>query len=318
MTLPPPTAALLRQLTERFPPPDFARMDTAAVAAYLASSRAATTTRQATAEPVGAVRDVRIGERRIAGRVYHPLTAAGDGGVVLYLHGGGWVTGGLEMNDGVCRALANRAGCVVVASTYRLAPEHPFPAALDDVGDAWRWVYDHSRDFGADGSRVALVGSSAGGNLAVAACLRDTPPSPAPTLPPPLFLGLAYPVLDGTMASESYRTNGTGLFLTAEQMAWYWAQYVPDAASRGRPDVSPGLADDLSGLPPTLVISAEFDPLRDEAEAFGLRLATSGVPATLYRARGQLHSFLSLLGSVPEADRCLDILAAAVRSAFGR
>jgi acetyl esterase len=318
MNLPPQTAALLRQLTERFPPPDFARMDTAATAAYLASSRAATATPQAAAEPVDTVHDVRIGERRIAGRVYRPLTAVAGGGVVLYLHGGGWVTGGLEMNDGVCRALANRSGCVVVASTYRLAPEHPFPAALDDIGEVWRWVHAHAGDFGADGSRVALVGSSAGGNLAAAACLGEAAPSPAPRLPPPLFLGLAYPVLDGTMSSESYRTNGEGLFLTADQMAWYWAQYVPDAAERARPDVSPALADDLSGLPPTLVISAEFDPLRDEAESFALRLATSGVPTTLYRARGQLHSFLSLLGSVPEADRCLELLAGAVRATFGR
>ena len=318
MALPPETAALLRQLNERFPPPDFARMDAAAAAAYLASSRALTATPPASPEVVDAVHDMRIGEHRIGARVYRPLTAVAGGGVALYLHGGGWVTGGLEMNDGVCRALANRSGCVVVASTYRLAPEHPFPAALDDVGEAWRWVHDHALDYGADGSRVALVGTSAGGNLAAAACLREAALPPALQLPPPWFLGLAYPVLDGTMSSESYRANGAGLFLTAVQMTWYWAQYVPDAAARARPDVSPALADDLSGLPPTLVISAEFDPLRDEAEAFALGLATSGVPATLYRARGQLHSFLSLLGSVPEADRCLDLLAAAVRTTFGR
>jgi acetyl esterase len=309
MTLPSQTAELVALLEARFPAPDFATADEATLRAYLEQSRANTSTPAPVTEAVGAVHDVVTGPLGIAARVYVPVDPVPAGGIALYLHGGGWATGSVEMGDALCRRLANRSGCVVVSSTYRLAPEHPFPAALDDVRAALDWTVAHAAEHGADGSRVALVGTSAGGNLAAATCLRVRDEG-GPTI---ALQVLAYPVLDGSMSSRSYRTNGTGCFLTAAQMAYYWRCYVPDGEQRLHPYASPSFADDLRGLPPAVVVTAEFDPLRDEAETYSQRLTTSHATSRLYRATGQLHSFLAMLGANPAADELTDVIARALR-----
>ena len=185
-------------------------------------------------------------------RAYAP---AGDGPlpVVVYYHGGGWVLGGLESHDGTCRALANAAGALVVSVDYRLAPEHPFPAAVDDAWAALTWVADNAGDLGGDPARIVVAGDSAGGNLAAVAALlaRD---AGAPVLRGQL---LVYPVTDATMASGSIEENGEGYFLTKADMDWFYGHYAPDRPSDWR--LSPLVAEDLTGLAPALVLTAEYD-----------------------------------------------------------
>lgn len=308
----PAVRAIIDQLEARFPSPDFASMTPEAEAAYIAQSRLNTSV-ATPGETVARTVEVRIGEHELPGRVYIPDGLSTPAGIVLYLHGGGWATGSIEMNDALCRALANRAGAVVVASSYRLAPEHPFPAAADDAYAALQWVAAHASDHGADPARLAIVGSSAGGNLAASACLRARDEhGPAIALQV-----LLYPVLDSGMTSRSHKSNGTGYFLTAAQMRFYWDKYVPDPDQRADPYASPMHATDVSGLPPTVVLTAELDPLRDEGETFAHRLTAAHVPTRLYRANGQIHSFLSMLGTLPAADEFLDVVAAEIRARTG-
>jgi acetyl esterase len=312
-TLPAATQALVDQLQQRFPAPDFTQMTPEIEQTYLSASRAATSQPAVAGEPVAEVVDVSIGQGALPGRVYVPGSGSEPAGVVLYLHGGGWVTGSIEMNDNVCRALANRSSCVVVAAGYRLAPEHRFPAAFDDAVAALAWVVGHAGEHGGDPTRLAVVGSSAGGNLAAAVCLhaRDTD---GPRIALQVLL---YPALDSSMGSRSYRNNATGCFLTAAQMRWCWQQYVPDVAQRRDPYASPAFAADLSGLPPTVIVTAEFDPLRDDGETYAQRLTAARVPTRLYRANAQIHSFLTMLGVVPEAETFLDLVAASVHEHVG-
>jgi acetyl esterase len=308
----PAVQAIIEQLEARFPSPDFASMTDDDAAAYIAQSRVNTSV-ATPGEAVAKTADLRIGPHDVPARVYIPEGLPSPAGVALYLHGGGWATGSIEMNDALCRALANRARVVVVASTSRLAPEHPFPAAADDAYEALRWVAAHAGDYGADPGRLAIVGSSAGGNLAASACLRARDENG----PHVALQVLLYPVLDSGMTARSHKINGTGYFLTAAQMRFYWHKYVPDAEQRANPYASPMHADDVDGLPPTVVVTAEFDPLRDEGETFAHRLTAAHVPTKLYRANGQIHSFLSMLGVLPEADEFLDLVAAELRARIG-
>ncbi len=227
-------------------------------------------------------------------RLYRPRTAGEDErppAMLVYLHGGGWVFGSIETDDPMCRALANASGAIVASVEYRLAPEHPFPAGLDDCMAALRWLHGEAADLGSDPARMAVAGESSGANLAAAACLRARDGGG----PPIRLQVLLYPVLDPSMSSTSYGAFVDDPFLSRDEMTWYWEHYLgssPDAASN--PLAAPARAGDLSGLPPALIVTAENDVLRDEAEAYGQRLSASGVPATVMRVDGMVHGFASM------------------------
>ncbi len=227
-------------------------------------------------------------------RIYHPRDA-GDGpwpGVV-YFHGGGWVICGLDTHDNGCRRLANELGAVVVSVDYRLAPEHKYPAAADDAWAALGWTADHAAELGIDPARLAVAGDSAGGNLAAVVAQRARDRGG----PPLAFQLLIYPVIDSSETRNDHASktdNATGYFLTTTQMEWYRAQYLPDDDAGSHPDVSPHLAESLEGLPPACIVTAEMDPLRDEAEHYARLLEEAGVPVVLYRAEGMFHGFFNM------------------------
>jgi acetyl esterase len=244
-------------------------------------------------------------------RVYTP-EGEGPFPVVAYLHGGGWVIGSLDTHDGTCRELSHRSGCVVVSVDYRLAPEHRYPAALDDCVAVVRWLGQHPEEVGGDG-RMAVAGDSAGGNLAAATALvlRD---DGGPGL---ALQVLVYPVIDAACDTDSYTENATGGFLSAESMHWFWGHYLTDPTLGAEPTASPIRHRDLSGLPPALVVTAEYDPLRDEGNAYGAALLRAGTEATVLEYDGMVHGFFSFLGVTPRADEAHAAVAAALQDAFG-
>jgi acetyl esterase len=233
--------------------------------------------------------------------------------VVVYYHGGGWVVGDLSSHEGLCRAIANAAGAIVASVGYRLAPEHPFPAAAEDAFAAYAWFRSGAAQVGGDPSRVAVCGDSAGGNLAavVSIMARDR------GVPVPTLQVLAYPAVDCDFLTESYRRFGDGCLLTRSEMMWYWDQYVPRIADRHNPYAAPMRAADLSGLAPALVITAGHDVLRDEGERYAGRLRDAGVPTTLSRYPGMIHGFLRRYPFFDEGRRGVDEAATALRRAFG-
>lgn len=232
--------------------------------------------------------------------------------VLVYFHGGGWVTGDLALVDSLCRALVNRAACAVLSVDYRLAPEHPWPAGLEDCFAAVRWVAEHAGELGLNSARLAVGGDSAGGNLAAAVCLKARDRGG----PPIAFQALLCPILDCSFDTASYRENGEGYFLTAATMHWFWDQYLAGRADGSDPAASPLRASDLTGLPPALIITAEFDPLRDEGEAYGARLEAAGVPVTVRRWEGQIHAFLTMGLLVDDSQEGIDAVATALRRAL--
>src|SRR5690349_16949727 len=242
----------------------------------------------------------------ISVRVYTPIATEAALPGVVYLHGGGWVFMGVETHDWICRRLAKESGAVVVSVEYRLAPEHPFPAPLEDCYAAAKWVVDHAADFGVDPARVAVAGDSAGGNLSAAVTLRARAAG-EPTL---VAQVLVYPVTDASFDTASYAENGKGYMLEGDSMRYFWNAYL---GPEGDPDdayASVLRAADLADLPPALVITAEYDPLRDEGEAYGRRLDAFDVPATVTRYDGVVHGFLGMREIVPEADRAMAEIAA--------
>ncbi|MFD7658743.1 alpha/beta hydrolase [Actinosynnema sp. NPDC059797] len=223
-------------------------------------------------------------------RVYTPF-GTGPFPVLVWFHGGGWVIGSLDENEATCRALCDAVGMVVVSVDYRLAPEHRFPAAAEDAYAAVTWVAAHGAEIGADGSRLAVGGESAGGNLAAVACLmaRDHDG-------PPIRLQLlAAPVTAPPGDRPSYVAYGEGHFLSRDSMEWFFRQYPRTPADLTDPYLAPLAAEHLGDLPPALVMTAEFDPLRDEGEEYAHRLLDAGVPVTLVRYPGQIHGFFALL-----------------------
>ena len=244
-------------------------------------------------------------------RVYSPGGPAGRPPFpgLVFFHGGGWVIGDLDTHDGLCRALANAAGRVVASVDYRLAPEHRFPTAAEDAYAATRWVADHAAALGVDPRRLAVGGDSAGGNLAtvVALMARDRG-GPALGLQ-----WLVYPVVDHDFDTASYRENAEGYLLTRAAMRWFWNHYAPAPADRARPHASPLRAPSLAGLPPALIQTAGYDPLRDEAEVYARHLRAAGVPTTLTRYPGMIHGFLRLLNHVDQARVALTEAATLLR-----
>ena len=247
-------------------------------------------------------------------RAYTPRDA-GDGALPLlvWLHGGGWVTGDLDSHDATCRALANAAGCKIIAVDYRLAPEHKFPAGLEDCYAAVGWFAAHADELGIHPRRIAIAGDSAGGNLAAAVALmaRDRG---GPAI---AFQLLVYPVTHHAFDTPSYREYGNGYLLTEEGMRWNWNHYLPDAAAGLDPLASPLLAPDLRGLPPALVVVAECDPLCDESEAYAKRLADAGVPVECRRYDGMLHAFFTLGQVFDDGRVAVADAARALRRALG-
>ena len=244
-------------------------------------------------------------------RVYTP---AGEGPlpVVLFFHGGGWVIGDLEIVDRPCRQLADAAGAIVVSVDYRLAPEHVYPAAFDDCYAATAWVAEHAGEIGADAGRLAVAGDSAGGNLAAAVSLaaRDRG---GPAIAAQLLI---YPVTDFSFGTPSYTENRDGYILTRSSMIWFWAHYLGAQELDKDPYACPLRADSLAGLPAAYVATSEFDPLRDEGEAYAAALEQAGVPVTAKRFDGQLHGFLWMLAAIPSAAGVLDDMVAVLRKAW--
>ena len=262
----------------------------------------------------------RIEDRTIEGpvgqlslRLYYP-DAEGPLPITLYLHGGGFVFGSPQMHDNVCRCLANRAASLVVSVDYRLAPEAKFPAAVDDGLAALNWVVLHAPSFGGDPNRIAIAGDSAGGNLAAVIANIDAQKA-APTLCHQVLL---YPVTDCRFDTPSYRTRGKDYFLTTEMMQWYWNQYLPDQSAASDPRASPLRAALSPAVAPATVITAGYDPLCHEGEAYAQALRAAGVVARLHRWDGQIHGFASMLGVIDAADEALSVAATALQLAFKR
>ena len=300
--------AVLEQLAMLPPPPDFATITPTQEVEYIRASRAATAVPRE-GEAVAEIRDVTVDASGCGARIYVPESATPGRGMIVHFHGGGWLTGSIEMSDDACRFLANRSECVVLSAAYRFAPEHPFPAAADDAYEAFRWAATHAGDFGADGNLIAMIGTSAGANLAAAMCLRANDVQGQR----PVFQVLVYPPLDATLQSQSFVDNATGYYLTADQMRWFWSKYAGET-SREHPYLSPLHAPDLRAQPPALIITAEFDPLRDDGERYAARLRDAGVAAELRRVDGQIHSFMGLIATVPEARECWSLVAARLRA----
>ncbi len=242
------------------------------------------------------------------------IAAGGALPVLVYFHGGGWVTGDLETHDGVCRSLARRTPCAVASVDYRRAPEHRFPAAVEDSLAATRWIHENAYKLGLDASRVAVGGDSAGGNLAAVVALRARDEGG----PPLAFQLLVYPITNDDLSTASYLENAEGYYLTRDSMRWYWDHYLPEKALRSDPHASPLRAPDLSGLPPALVITAEYDPLRDEGEAYAARLRDAGVVTRCTRYDGMIHGFFRMTKIVDRSHVAIEECAAAVRAAFER
>lgn len=246
-------------------------------------------------------------------RVYTPAGASGGAlPCLVYYHGGGWVFGDIEGVDAICRAVSNRAGCKVVSIEYRLAPEHKFPAPLDDCYAALTWVATNGSLLGVDPSRLAVGGDSAGGNLAAAVTLRARDER-GPAIK---YQVLVYPVTNHDFTTVSYADNGDNYLLTRDMMIWFWDHYLPSATHGKAPLASPLAASDLTGLPPALVLTAEFDPLRDEGEAYAARLRDAGVRVRHKRFPGQIHGFWQMVGVFPQALEAASDAAAELKAAF--
>ncbi|MEM5275460.1 alpha/beta hydrolase [Cupriavidus taiwanensis] len=316
MPLDPQARAMLDAMAA-MPSPDFATLRAADYRAALAAMPGF-----APGDAVAAQQDLSLDGPAgpLQARLYRPdepNQADGNAALplVIYFHGGGFVLCGLDSHDNICRSLARRSGALVLSVDYRLAPEARFPAAADDAVAAVRWAAAHAAQLGADPTRLAVAGDSAGGNLAAVACqqLRGSGIALRHQL-------LLYPWLDcsdGAAASASYRDCAQGYFLGAAELDWYRAQYLATPADADDVRASPLRQRDLHGLPPATIITAEFDPLRDQGEAYGAALQRAGGSATVRRWPGQIHGFASMQGVMEAASHVLDAAAAALRQAFG-
>ncbi len=287
----------------------FASGDAVRVRASLKASR-----RPAIPVPVDRVEDRTIGESGVGVRIYHPAAAGRSGSglpALVYFHGGGFVLCDLDSHDSCCRRLANGIGAVVVSVDYRLAPEFPFPAAVDDAWTATEWVAAHIDELGGDPTQLVVAGDSAGGNLAavVAMMARDRGG------PPIAFQVLIYPVVDQRRKSSLDSPHTASGVLTAAHMQWFTEQYLGADGDRTNVLASPILGD-FNGLPPAHVVTGELDPLCEEGEEFAARLRAAGVPATVRRYERGFHGFFNLADHLPAAQQATDDVCAVVRSAL--
>ncbi|MFI6781244.1 alpha/beta hydrolase [Micromonospora sp. NPDC050276] len=309
MALHPEVAAYRAARAAAGTPPLYAQTLGQARAADLAAIRAGS----GAVEPVTEVRDERIpgpgGELPL--RVYRP---AGSGPLptLLYFFGGGWTLGSIETADGICRRLANAVPCQVITVGYRLAPEHPFPAAVHDCHAAASWIARHADRLGVDPTRLAVGGDSAGGNLAAAVTLLCRTDGPALTAQL-----LVYPNTDQSGESDGPSGDDDPALFNRRSVAWYRTHYLADPAHARDPLASPLLADDLSGLPPALVVTAELDPLCAEGQRYAERLRDAGVPTRLEHYPGMIHGFFAMPGAFTDGRRAQGSAAAFLRERFG-
>ena len=264
---------------------------------------------------VGEVRELRTGgDAGVPLRLYRPtqpLSGAAPSPVLVYFHGGGWTIGDLDTHDSLCRALCERSGVAVVAVDYRLGPEHRLPAAPDDAIEALRWVRREAASLGLDAARIAVGGDSAGGNLAAVACLQSRDEGD----PLPLWQLLIYPSTDMRMGTASHEENGEGYLLTRETMAWFRGHYFGEAPHCKQDwRASPALAPDHRGLPPALVLTAGFDPLRDEGRGYADLLSQAGNAVQLVEFPRQIHGFITMGRVIDEAETAVSLCAAALRA----
>jgi acetyl esterase len=296
------TAAVLEFMRQLGSPPMHELSAVQARESYLAMRVASTV-------ELHEIRDIEAGGVKC--RLYRS-SAATLAPLLIYYHGGGWVIGDLDSHDDVCRKLARDAHCSVIAVDYRLAPEDPAPAALDDCIAATTWIFANAKSLGIDAARIAIGGDSAGGNLAALVAMRADVR--------PVFQLLVYPVTDMRMDYPSHVENAQGYLLTADLMHWFINHYLQgDEQSMRTPLYSPILSDDamLKKSPPTLVITAEFDPLRDEGEAYAARLAAAGIPTSMVRFNGQIHGFFSMSELLDDAAAAIAMSASYLRKHFG-
>jgi acetyl esterase len=263
---------------------------------------------------VGVVRELQLGSSvRLPARHYAPSESGGPHPLLVYYHGGGFTYGDLDTHDGICRMLCRHAGAHILAVDYRLAPEHQFPAAVEDARAALRWAFANASQLGADASRIGVGGDSAGGNLAAVVsqlAARDGGPAPVLQL-------LIYPVTDFTGRRRSRELFGEGFLLTNAEMDWFETNYLGAArAQASDPRASPLLAENLSGLAPAFVVTASFDPLRDEGEEYANALRDAGTPVTLRRFPGFVHAFIGAAGVSRTCRDALVEIAGATRAMF--
>lgn len=265
-------------------------------------------------EPVESVEDRRLPgpAGQLSVRIYTP---AGDKPLpmLVFFHGGGWMVGSLDTHDSTCRALANGASCLVVSVDYRLAPEHKFPAAPADCYAATRWAAETAAGLGGDPAKLAVGGDSAGGNLAavVAQMARDRG---GPALVGQL---LVYPVTDPACETPSHQENATGYVTTRDDIRYFWSLYLASDADRDNPYAAPARAANLAGLPPALILTGEYDPLRDEGELYAARLQEAGVPVELTRHEGLIHGFFGMGAILDRTQGIREETAARLRALFG-
>jgi acetyl esterase len=285
-------------------PPDEARRS------YSASRRAL----QAAFDPVASREDVTIQGPggSLALRIFRGAAHEQNLPCFLFLHGGGWVLGDLETHEGICRRIAAAASCCVLAVDYRLAPEHPFPAALEDGAATLRWAVAHAESLGIDAKRIAVGGDSAGGNLAAVIALMGRDGS----VPRCMYQMLFYPAVDLTMSGDSYERVTEGVPLTADAMRYFIGHYAPSKADRADWRASPLRAASLEGAPPALVLTCGHDPLCSEGQLYAARLEREGVPVTLLHLGDQAHGILNMDKAIGAVSGVLDFAAATLREAW--
>ncbi len=245
-------------------------------------------------------------------RLYKPVETNEPLPVLIGYHGGGFIRGSINSHDGLFKRLAKYGGFAVLSVDYHLAPEHQYPAAVDDAYAVLRWVQENGREKGLNSDKVAVGGDSSGGNL-TAVAVQDAKRNKTPQ---PLFQLLMYPTTEANFTAPSHKLFANGFFLTEEKMQWYRDHYLPNKESRNEDRASPGLSEDLEGLAPALIMTAGFDPLRDEAEEYATRLKEAGVPVGMIRYEGMVHGFMSLTGLFPEAEEALKTAATTLKTIF--
>ena len=256
-------------------------------------------------EPVGSIKHLMIPTREepVLARIFTP-SGEGPFPVIVYFHGGGWVIASLDIYEASCRALCNTTDSIVVSVAYRLAPENKYPAAVNDAYQATQWVLNNASVFNGKSSQVTVCGESAGGNLAAVTCLKASNENGIM----PVAQILIYPVTDARMQTSSMRDFTDTLPLYNKMMPWFWNHYLENENQKNEMYVSPLLAESLKDLPPAFIVTAEYDPLRDEGEAYAERLAKDGVNVKAKRYEGMVHEFFGLAGAVDTAKIALDDL----------